>query len=152
MNGNRKHAKEYYNGVYPVKNKDKYLGDPKKCVYRSSWERKIFKMLDDNPNVVGWGAEPFAVPYLSPKDNRVHRYFPDILVVADNNGEEVVTLIEIKPFKETMPPKLQGKKKKTQLYETMTYSVNQAKWKAAKALCKQKGWTFKLMTEKEIKP
>lgn len=142
----------YYQGIYPVKNKDKYLGDPKKCVYRSGWERTIFKKFDENPNVVAWGAEPFALPYLSPKDNKVHRYFPDILVVANNNGEEITTLIEIKPLKETMPPTKRGKKKSRYLYECITYSVNQAKWKAAEALCKQKGWKFKVMTEREIKP
>lgn len=145
-------ARKYYNGVYPVKNKEKYLGDPDKCEYRSSWERKVFKWLDFNPRVVGWWAEPFPIPYMSPKDNRVHRYFPDILVVANNNGKQTTTLIEIKPYKETVLPKGQGKKKKTYLYEVLTYSVNKAKWKAAEALCEQKGWTFKIMTEKDIKP
>jgi hypothetical protein len=82
----------------------------------------------------------------------MHRYFPDIIVVADNNGEEVVTLIEIKPLKETLPPKKQGKKKSRQIYEAVTYSVNQAKWAAARALCEKKGWKFKVMTEKEINP
>ena len=145
-------ARKYYKGVYPVKNIDKYLGDHKKCIYRSGWERKVFKKFDENPKVVGWGAEPFAIPYLSPKDNKVHRYFPDIIVVADNNGVQVTTVIEIKPLKETMVPKIKGKKKTTYLYEVMTYSVNQAKWAAAKALCKSKGWNFKVMTEVEIKP
>lgn len=145
-------ARRYYNGIYPVKNIDKYLGDPKKCQYRSGWERKVFKQLDYNPKVIGWGAEPFAIPYLSPKDNKVHRYFPDIIVVVDNNGEQVTTLIEIKPLRETQMPKGQGKKKSRYLMEVMTYSVNKAKWKAAEALCKQRGWTFKIMTEKEIQP
>lgn len=145
-------ARQYYQGVYPVKNIDKYIGDPKKCVYRSRWERIVFKKFDENPKVLAWGAEPFPIPYLSPKDNRVHRYFPDIIVVADNNGEQVTTLIEIKPLKETMPPKKQGKKKSRYIYESITYSVNQAKWKAAEALCKKKGWRFKVMTEKEINP
>jgi len=145
-------SRSYYQGIYPVKNIDKYLGDPKKCEYRSGWERKVFKMLDENPKVLGWGAEPLAVPYLSPKDNKVHRYFPDIIVVADNNGVQVTTLIEIKPLKETMLPKKQGKKKDRYIYEVMTYHVNKSKWKSAKALCDSKGWTFKIMTEKEINP
>lgn len=142
----------YHQGVYKVQNPDKYLGDVSKCVYRSSWEKKVYKYLDRNPKVLGWSCEPFAIPYLSPKDNRVHRYFPDIIVVAENNGEQVTTLIEVKPLRETQMPKGQGKKKSQYLYEVMTYSVNKAKWKSAEALCKKKGWTFKIMTEKDIKP
>lgn len=142
----------YYQGIYKVVNKDKYIGDPKKCEYRSRWEKIVFMKFDNNPKVKAWGAEPFAIPYLSPKDNRIHRYYPDVIVIADNNGEEVITLIEIKPFKETIPPKKQGKKKSRQLYEAMTYSVNQAKWEAASKLCEKKGWNFKVMTEKEINP
>lgn len=146
-------SRRYYQGTYKVKNPDKYIGDAKKCIYRSGWEKKVFSWLDNNKKVIGWGSEIFAIPYLSPKDNKVHRYFPDIIVVADNNGVQVTTVIEIKPLKETIVPKMkQGKKRSTYLYEVTTYSVNQAKWAAAKALCKSKGWNFKVMTEVEIKP
>jgi len=142
----------YYQGVYVVQNVDKYLGDHKKCEYRSRWEFLVFKMLDNNPKVVGWGAEPFAVGYVSPKDNKLHRYFPDVIVVADNKGVQVTTLIEIKPYNQTILPKANGKKKSRYIQEVMTYHINKAKWKAAEALCENKGWIFKIMTEKEIKP
>lgn len=146
-------GRQYYQGIYKIKNPNKYIGDPKKCEYRSSWEKLVMIRLDNNPDVIGWGAEPFPIQYLSPKDNRIHRYYPDLIVVArGKDGEKVTTLIEIKPYKETQEPKMQGKKKSRQLYEAVTFAVNKAKWAAAQKLCEHKGWRFQIMTEKEIHP
>jgi hypothetical protein len=143
---------QYHQGIYNIQNPDKYLGDPRKCVFRSGWEKKVFKKFDLNPKVVAWGAEIIEIPYVSPKTNRVHRYYPDVFVVADNNGVRVITLIEIKPLRETQLPKAKGKKKERYLNEVITYHLNKAKWKAATAYCKNKGWVFKIMTEVEIQP
>ena len=140
-------------GKYSIQNLSKYIGDPTKCVFRSSWERKVMLRFDQSPVVLKWGSEPFYVHYRSPVDNRIHRYFPDFIVVARSaDGQVITTVIEVKPAAETQPPKAQGKKKERFLQECCTYSVNQAKWAAAEELCKQRGWRFVVMTEKEINP
>jgi len=32
---------------------------------------------DKNENILEWGSEEIALPYRSPIDNRVHKYYPD---------------------------------------------------------------------------
>ena len=32
----------------------------------------------------------------------------------------------------------------------MTYGVNEAKWKAAREFCQDKGWEFRIITEAEL--
>lgn len=138
-------------GRYEVENKSKYLGDPNSVIYRSSWERILCVKFDRSEDIIAWGMECVVIRYRSPKDGMMHRYFTDFLTIAINNeGEKVVTVIEVKPEKEKYPPKPQGKKKSRYLYECMTYEVNQAKWEAARHVCKQKGWNFVILSEKQI--
>ena len=141
----------YKQGLYVPINPEKYLGDLSKLIYRSGLEFRICAKLDRADYVVAWACEPFAVMYRSPKDGQMHRYFPDFYVVASNNdGTYNKSLIEVKPYKEQFPPKAQGKKKARFLKEAVTYEVNQAKWAAARELCRKKGWNFEILTEKEI--
>lgn len=141
----------YYQGVYKPANPEKYVGDADKIIYRSSWERKVCHKLDHAKYIVAWSCEPFPIWYRSPKDKQPHRYFPDFMTVTINkDGSKNVTIIEVKPYKEQFPPKPQGKKKARFLKESLTYEINQAKWAAAKALCRKKGWNFVVLTEKEI--
>jgi hypothetical protein len=142
----------YRQGKFTPINPSKYLGDPTNIIYRSSWELKFLKKLDVNSSVVGYASEEVVVPYISPIDNKIHRYFVDILVVAkDPTGGFKTTLIEIKPYAQTLAPKATKTKRKDRLItETMTYLVNQAKWKAAEQFCAKKGWIFKVVTEKDI--
>lgn len=136
----------YKQGKFKPINPGKYIGDPTNITYRSGWELKMLKMLDTSDSVKGYASEEVVIPYLSPIDNKVHRYFVDMLVVSQSNQ---VTLIEIKPDAQTRPPK--GNKNKQRLIqESMTYLVNQAKWKAAEAYCQKKGWLFKVVTEKTL--
>ena len=59
-------------------------------------------------------------------------------------------MIEVKPAKQTRPPK-QGKKvTQSYIYECKTYAVNQAKWKAADEWCKDRKIEFKVVTEREL--
>lgn len=141
----------YKQGNYVPKFPEKYLGDPKNIPYRSGWEQKVCYKLDHAPYVIAWCIEPAPIQYLSPKDGLPHRYFPDFLTVTINkDGTKNITLIEVKPSKEQFPPSKQGKKKSRYLQEALTYEINQAKWNAARALCKKKGWNFVILTEKEI--
>ena len=132
-------------------NPQKYQGDPENIICRSSWERKFCNYCDTNPNILKWASEEFSIPYVSPADNRVHRYFPDFLIeVKETSGKIKKYVVEVKPSKQTQPPK-QGKRvTKSFLYEAKTYAVNQAKWKAAAEFCLDNGVEFKIITEKEL--
>ena len=136
-----------YTGYFRPKNPNKYKGDPTNIIYRSSWELKLMSYLDAHPDIVKWASEEFCIPYRSPVDNRIHRYFPDMLA-KKNNGE--VFLIEVKPLIQVEPPKKEGKSKKKYLNEVLTYGVNQAKWKMAEEYCADRGWKFIVLTEKEL--
>ena len=60
-------------------------------------------------------------------------------------------MIEVKPMRETLEPKItKGKSRKTLINESMTYVKNQAKWKAAREFCEDRKLEFKIMTEKEL--
>ena len=140
-------VKSKYKPSYP----SKYKGDPNNIICRSSWERKFCRYCDLNESVISWGSEEFWIPYLSPVDNRVHRYFPDfIMKVRESSGQVKTYVIEVKPGKQTVPPKKPKRQTKSYLYECKTYAVNQAKWKAAVEFCKDHMIEFKVITEKEL--
>jgi hypothetical protein len=140
-----------YKGKFSPKNPKKYRGDPTGIVYRSLWELKVMKYLDDNRNVLEWCSEEVAIPYISPVDNRPHRYFPDFIVrmLMPDGGTKTV-MIEVKPKAQTKEPKIPTKKTRRYLTEVMTWGVNQAKWKAAQEYCLDRQWEFKLITEVEL--
>ena len=144
-------AGNYRQGIYEVKNKEKYVG-VKNPRYMSSWELDFMRFLDDNPNIIKWGSEIVVVPYYSPVDERNRRYMVDIFMQYRNRHGDIKTeLVEIKPFNQTQQPKqTKGKKKKTYLKEVYTYNVNQAKWNSASRYAKERGWTFRVITEKDI--
>ena len=106
---------------------------------------------DMNENILEWGSEEIVVPYRSPIDNRYHRYFPDFYIkYKDKGGKIKKSLIEIKPFKQTMEPKVQKRKTKGYIYEVVEYAKNQAKWEAAREWCLDRGYEFKVLTENEL--
>lgn len=139
--------KSKYKPEYPKK----YKGDPNNIICRSSWERKFCRWCDLNENIISWGSEEFSIPYISPADNRVHRYFPDFIIkVKESTGQIKTYVIEVKPKKQTIPPKQKSRVTKSFLYEAKTYAVNQAKWKAADEWCKDHLLEFKIITEDEL--
>lgn len=141
-------------GKFIPKSPHKYKGDVKDIVYRSSWERVVMAMCDNNPSIVEWSSETIVIPYISPVDGKAHRYFMDFwMKVKQHDGTFKVFLIEVKPKSQTRPPKrTKNKKEDVFLTEVRTYSVNQAKWKAAKEYCRTRGWEFKVWTEDQILP
>ena len=140
-----------YKGKFSPKNPKKYKGDPTNIIYRSLWERKFFQYCDETEDIVSWASEELFVPYVSPKDNRWHRYFPDVIIEArQKDGSTRTIMIEIKPQKETKEPKVKSKKTPQYITEVVTWGVNQAKWKYAEEYCKDKGWEFKILTEKDL--
>ena len=140
-------------GRFKPKNPAKYKGDPTNIIYRSSYELKLFRYLDIHPSVQWWQSEEIVIPYRSPITGRVHRYFPDV-TVKRIDGQ--VILIEVKPKYQTVPPDRSkmatptGKIKKSYINEVAEWGKNQAKWKAAEEYCADRGWTFTIMTEKEL--
>lgn len=137
-----------YQGWFKPKNPQKYKGDPTNIQYRSGWELKLMAYLDNHPEILQWSSEEIVIPYRSPKDNRVHRYFPDFWIKKTDGS---VSIIEVKPLKEVKEPVATPKKRKgTFLREVITYGINQAKWKAAKEYCFERGWNFQVITEKEL--
>ena len=141
---------KYYQGYFTPKNKGKYNGDTDNIVYRSSWELRTMKWLDEHPQVIYWASEEIAIPYVSPIDNKVHRYFPDFIAKMKRNDGSVMTyIIEVKPEAQTKMP-TQKRKTKNFLAEAATYAVNQEKWRAADIFCQEHGWKFVVLTEKHL--
>ena len=134
----------------PTKPK-KYKGDARNIICRSSWERRFCNWCDTNESILEWGSEEFWIPYLSPIDNRTHRYFPDFIIkVKESTGDIKTYVIEVKPKRQTKPPIKKKRVSKSYLYEIKTYSVNQAKWNAASEWCKDRKIEFKVLTENEL--
>jgi hypothetical protein len=140
-----------YKGKYQPSYPKKYKGDPTNIIYRSLWERKFMVYCDNNQNILEWGSEEIVVPYRSPLDNRYHRYFPDFYIkVKESSGKIKKMIIEIKPQKQCVEPKVQKRKTKAYIYEVVEYAKNQAKWKAAEEWCLDRGYEFKVLTENEL--
>ena len=140
-----------YKGKYYPSFPRKYKGDPTNIIYRSLWERKFMVYCDKNQNILEWASEEIAIPYRSPIDNRVHRYFPDFYMkVRETNGKIKNYVIEVKPAKQTKPPTKPKRQTKGYIREAYEYARNQAKWKMAKELCADRQWEFKVVTEKEL--
>jgi len=140
-----------YSGRFTPKNPQKYVGDYKNIIYRSTWEFRFMKKFDEEDWVVSWSSEEIIVPYISPVDGRWHRYFVDFVIkVKDRNGNLKTWMIEVKPKKQTKPPEIQSRKTKKYITEVVTWSVNEAKWKAAKEYCKDRSWEFVIFTEDQL--
>ena len=115
------------------------------------------KDCDTNDNIVTWASEEFSIPYISPLDNKRHRYYPDFLIkVKESDGKLKKYVIEIKPKKQTIKPKMKTDSRKrprmtkTYIKEMKNYAVNQAKWNAAIEFCKDNSLEFKIITEDQL--
>ena len=126
----------YKQGKYKIVNQEKYKGNTNNIIYRSLWEKKVMIFFDQSPNILWWNSEGIVVPYHSPIDNKIHSYFPDFVFM---NRSRKIFMIEVKPYKETNPPKRSKRGYKEAL---LTYVTNQTKWKFALEFCKKQGWAF----------
>ena len=140
-----------YKGKYQPSFPRKYKGDPTNIIFRSLWERKFMVYCDKNANVLEWASEEIAIPYVSPVDQRSHRYFPDFYMkVKETDGAIKKYVIEVKPLKQCSPPKKPKRQTKGYIREAFEYAKNQAKWKAANEWCIDRGFEFKVLTENEL--
>ena len=143
-----------YKGRYFPTNPKKYRGNPSQIIYRSLWERKVMVYCDKNDAILEWGSEEIIVPYLSPWDGRIHRYFPDFYMkVRQADGSTKKFIVEVKPKAQTKEP-IRNPKRKTRKWfgEVKNWGINQAKWKSAEEYCKDQGMEFKIFTEDHINP
>jgi hypothetical protein len=140
-----------HTGKFYPKNPKKYAGDSNNIWYRSSWELKFMQWVDMSENVIYWASEELVIKYFNPVDNKIHRYFPDFVVkIKKKDGLVMTYVIEIKPEYQTKQPVSGNKKTKRFIKESIDYVVNQSKWKAATEFCKDHGWEFKVLTEKDL--
>ena len=143
-----------YKGKYIPNNPKKYVGNPSQVIYRSLWERKFMVYCDRNEKVIEWGSEEVIVPYRSPWDGKMHRYFPDFYMkVKQGNGAYKKFIIEVKPKAQCKEPIKTPKRKTRKWYkEVQTWGINQAKWKSAIDYCENRGMEFKILTEDHLNP
>ncbi len=143
-------ARNYKQGIYEVRNKEKYIGH-KNPRYLSSYELEVWRWCDMSPAVQRWGAECVIVPYTSQVKGRQSRYIVDLYVeFKDRDGIIHKQLIEIKPYAQTQKPVKGRKRKATFIQESLTFQNNQEKWEAATKYAKERGWVFRILTEKQI--
>ena len=136
-----------YKGKFLVTKPEKYAGDVNKVTYRSGWEKAAMRWCEANNNIVKWNSETLIIPYICATDNRPHKYYTD-LMFQTKDGK--IYVIEIKPNKQTKPPKGVRKTKRL-ITETLTYAKNISKWKAAKVYCDQREWQFEIWDEYVLK-
>jgi len=141
-----------YRGRYILTNPKKYVGDPDKITYRSSWERLFMIWADHNDSVVRFNSEGVVIGYVSEYDHKPHRYYVDFWVqVLLHNGQYKEFLVEVKPENQTKPPKKNPKNPNQYANAMKTWMTNCSKWKAAKAFCEAHNMEFLLVTEKTLK-
>lgn len=93
--------------------------------YRSSWEKTLMENLDKNNSILSYLHEPMAIQFKF--KNKDKNYIPDFLIYSTKN----IKLIELKPKK------------------FLKTEENQAKFKAAREFCKERGIIFEIWTEKD---
>ena len=136
---------KFAQGIYEVKNTEKYLGKHKPK-YRSGWEMTFMMFCDNNKNVIKWASESIRIPYRHPFTGKVTTYVPDFFVVYENKyGKTIAEVVEIKPKKQSLI-----ESKVASARDKMIVAVNHAKWQAANAYCKAQGFTFRVITESDL--
>ena len=136
-----------YKGLYKPTHPKKYVGDPKKIVYRSLLERRFMRYCDLNQDILYWASEELPIRYFNPIDKKFHRYFPDFVV---KTSKQKKYMIEVKPSRQIGKPKPPKKKNKSYMRESFEYIKNQAKWQAAKSYCEDNDLEFKIISEKDL--
>jgi hypothetical protein len=144
---------KYRQGYYILNNPEKYIGDPSKIIYRSSWEYRFCKYCDDSENVIKWSSEPVGIKYISPIDQKEHDYFIDFYLKIRKGNGEVEYLVEVKPEASLAKPVMESGSQtinriKNYNHNLKTWIINRAKFIAAKKYAEIKGYKFAIITEK----
>ena len=139
-------AKKFASGRFIPQNPQKYVGkNASKIFFRSSWELAFMKWLDSNNAVLRWGSEELCIPYVSPLDGKVHKYYPDMIIMYLNTAGAVCKeIIEIKPHAQSVA------KPKMSDHDARAFVVNKAKWEYAADWAERNGAKFRIITEKSM--
>jgi hypothetical protein len=137
--------RKFAQGKFNLKNPSKYMGN-RTPMYRSGWEFAFMRMCDENPAIVNWASEAIKIPYRNPLTGKQTIYVPDFFITyMDRTGKTNVELIEVKPANQSVKEQV-GKSVHNQAH----YILNQAKWEAARAWCKQNNIKFRVVNEGDI--
>lgn len=132
-------------GKFIPKHPEKYVGDADKIFFRSLWETKVMQWMDTRSSITKWGSEEISIPYVSPLDGKVHRYFPDFFIeYVNTEGKVIREILEVKPLHESDSKYAKSDRSKNAL------KVNESKWRAATRYCEERGMAFRVLTEKSI--
>jgi|694.fasta_scaffold16082_3 hypothetical protein len=144
----------YRQGYFTPIRPEKYIGDPGKIIYRSSWEKKFMTFCDINEKVICWSSETIQVPYLNPIENSTKIYNLDFYFkVREEDGSFKEYIAEIKPSKKLEKPvlpntRLTEKRVEAHNYQMKEYLTNIYKFQAAKQWAEERNWEFMIVTEK----
>ena len=131
-------------GIFVPKHPEKYIGNHKPK-YRSGWEFRVMMFLDENKHIIRWASEAIKIPYLNPLTGKQSIYVPDFFVMYENKYHTVhAEIIEVKPKSQTSLTEARSRQDKAHAV------VNQAKFAAANAYCKQQGLVFRVISEDSI--
>jgi hypothetical protein len=136
--------KKFAQGVYVVKNAQKYVGrgSPR---YRSSWEWAFMNFCDSNDHVLQWASESISIPYRHPLTGKQTIYVPDFFITYRGRDNQVrAELIEIKPKKQSIM------ESKANSRDRAVVAVNYAKWDAAQRWARRNGVVFRVITEDQM--
>lgn len=149
-------ADKFHQGEYKLKNPNKYLGDPRDIIYRSSWEYKFMLYCDLNEGVLKWGSETIKIPYIT-RDGHRKNYIPDFYLETVNKNNPLYNnkfLVEVKPEEQTrepvIPKTISEKRLKNLEYQIQQWNINKHKWAFAIEWCRGRGIQFWLVTEQQI--
>lgn len=153
IKSNKPSAKsKFRQGYYSLSYPEKYIGDPSKIIYRSSWEYRFCRYCDTNENVIRWSSEPLGIKYMNPIDGKEHTYYIDFYMRVKEGDAEVDYLAEVKPSASLIKPILEGKKMTTKKlqnynYALQTWLINRSKFASAKHFAENRGYKFIVVTE-----
>lgn len=142
-----------WRGTFRPKHPEKYAGDPTGIIYRSRIELKYMEYFDRHEDILQWASEELAIEYLKPTDLRIHKYYPDMIVLRRGvDGKNKTFMVELKHSSDLTPPKPPAttRGQRRFLGEMQTWNVNQSKWAAARAYCADRGWEFVVWSEKQL--
>jgi len=155
-------GRNYLQGVLTVQNlthPEKYVGKrTNEIIFRSSWERSFFNLLDRTESILEWSSEEICITYINPVDRRKHRYFPDIYMkFKTHDGRIREKIVEIKPYEQTIKPTIKESWSQKKKVETAgDWLKNCAKWASAREWCLRekhvsgRDISFEILTEKDI--
>lgn len=110
------------------------LANGETAFFQSSLERDWLLVLDFDPTVCRIAVEPFSIFYKVNGQER--RYTPDVLAEhASSSGVNKTVVYEVKPREEL----------------NANWATYKTRFKVAVRRCREEGWRFKIVTEKEIR-